>query len=92
MVLRSASSLGLLSIALCSWWSAPAVERGDPHRADAFTSSEQCAVCHSSAVGATEMLSPAGDDVSPYGTWRATMMANAFREGNLERLARNGNV
>ena len=47
---------------------------------DRFTTSEQCAVCHSGAPGANAMQSRTGDDVSPFGLWQGTMMANAFRD------------
>ncbi len=47
---------------------------------DVFTTSEQCAVCHSVAPGANAMRSATGDDVSPYGLWQGTMMGNAFRD------------
>lgn len=64
-------------------WSSAAVPRAggtDPHREETFTSSERCAVCHATAPGAQAMLSAAGDDISPYGTWQSTMMANSFRD------------
>lgn len=47
---------------------------------DRFTTSEQCAVCHLTAPGASAMHSRTGDDVSPYALWQGTMMANAFRD------------
>lgn len=82
MMLRSGSAATVLSIALCSWHSdaAHAPMSHDPHRAELFTSSEQCGVCHTTAPGAKAMLSKEGEDISPYGTWQATMMANAFRD------------
>lgn len=49
-------------------------------RLELFTSSEQCGVCHTPAPGAKAMLDANGGDVSPYGTWQSTMMANAFRD------------
>jgi len=53
----------------------------DPHaRDEVFTTSERCAVCHLGAPGASAMHTPTGDDVSPYGLWQGTMMANAFRD------------
>lgn len=51
-----------------------------PAHAGVFTSSEQCAVCHSGAPGAHAMRSATGEDVSPYGLWQGTMMANSFRD------------
>lgn len=47
---------------------------------DHFTESGACALCHSAATTATALWSPTGDDVSPHGTWKATMMANSFRD------------
>jgi hypothetical protein len=47
---------------------------------DHFTESSACALCHSAATTATALWSPTGDDVSPHGTWKATMMANSFRD------------
>lgn len=47
---------------------------------DRFTTSEQCAQCHAAAPGASAMQSRTGDDVSPFGLWQGTMMANAFRD------------
>ena len=47
---------------------------------DHFTDSNACALCHSAATTATALWSPTGDDVSPHGTWKATMMANSFRD------------
>jgi hypothetical protein len=52
--------------------------RGQPQ--DLFTTSEQCAICHFPSPGATAMHNRLGDDVSPYGTWQGTMMANSFRD------------
>lgn len=45
-----------------------------------FTESTTCALCHSISDDASAMWSATGDDVSPFGLWRATMMANAFRD------------
>ncbi|MBL8754082.1 MAG: hypothetical protein JNK15_12350 [Planctomycetes bacterium] len=78
-MLRLASGVGALSIVVASWPIA-VVAPNHPHRVDTFTSSEQCAVCHIAAPGAKAMKDAAGEDVSPYTTWQATMMANAFRD------------
>lgn len=80
MLSRSASSLAVLSIVVCSWQPGEVASPHGPCRADTFTTSEQCAVCHTTAPGATAMLDAAGEDISPYGTWQATMMANSFRD------------
>jgi len=77
MMLRSTSAAAL-SIAICSWPDAP-IATSHP-RADIFTTSEQCAVCHATAPGANAMRTKTGDDVSPYALWQGTMMANAFRD------------
>ncbi len=77
MSLRSLVVFSGLSIGVCSWGMTP--HPAGP-RADLFTTSEQCAVCHSTAPGANAMHSRTGDDVSPYGLWQGTMMANAFRD------------
>ncbi|MCR9244346.1 MAG: cytochrome c family protein [bacterium] len=53
----------------------------NPHERDEFfTTSEQCAVCHTPAPGATAMTGIGGEDISPYGLWQGTMMANSFRD------------
>lgn len=73
------SVLLLASVAIASF-----ADAGAPHppheRDDHFTTSEQCAVCHTPAPGATALISPTGDDISPYGLWQGTMMANSFRD------------
>ncbi|MGE0141657.1 MAG: hypothetical protein AB7I19_15145 [Planctomycetota bacterium] len=45
-----------------------------------FLPSAHCSDCHSAAESATALWGATGDDVSPYTLWRATMMANAFRD------------
>jgi len=67
-----------LSVAVCSAIDGPVGGAGG--HLDVFTTSEQCAVCHSIAPGAHAMRSALGDDVSPHGLWQGTMMANAFRD------------
>jgi hypothetical protein len=50
-----------------------------PGQSTRFITSEQCAQCHTAQ--APSVLSDAkGRDVSPYGTWRGTMMAHAARD------------
>lgn len=46
----------------------------------AFLRAERCARCHSHSARASALTGPDGDDVSPHGTWRATPMAQAFRD------------
>ena len=74
----SLPSLALLVVAVSSL--APAPQPRAAHDVDHFTTSEQCAVCHTAAPGATAMLAKDGQDISPYGLWQGTMMANAFRD------------
>ncbi len=79
MFLRTPSFVAGVTIAICSLQpSQPVVDHDvrDPH----FTMSVACAVCHIAAPGATAMTDKDGKDVSPYYTWQATMMANAFRD------------
>ncbi|MDF1702126.1 MAG: multiheme c-type cytochrome [Planctomycetota bacterium] len=45
-----------------------------------YATADGCALCHSAAPEATALRSDTGDDVSPYGLWQATMMANAYRD------------
>jgi hypothetical protein len=56
------------------------IEAAERLPADHFITSEECAVCHSEAPGANAMRSLTGDDVSPYGLWKATMMGNSFKD------------
>lgn len=37
-------------------------------------------MCHSHSPTASALTTRTGDDVSPHGTWQATLMANAFRD------------
>lgn len=54
---------------------------GQPEGRNAiFATSDGCARCHSAAPNAHAMRSPLGEDVSPHGTWQATVMANSFRD------------
>jgi len=46
----------------------------------AFATADGCALCHSASERATANWSATGEDISPYGLWRGTMMANAFRD------------
>lgn len=47
---------------------------------EVFATGDGCSMCHSAAPGANAMRTPLGDDVSPHGLWKATLMANAFRD------------
>jgi hypothetical protein len=49
-------------------------------RNEVFATGDGCAMCHSLAPKALAMRSPTGDDVSPHGLWRASVMANSFRD------------
>jgi hypothetical protein len=46
----------------------------------AFATADGCALCHSAHPRATANLTPTGEDVSPHGLWKGTMMANSFRD------------
>ncbi len=83
--LHSVLFLAAASVAFCSAMPQPAPTRtnvpaGHPDPEDFFTSSEQCGVCHTTAPAANAMRTATGDDVSPYGLWQGTMMANSFRD------------
>ncbi len=51
-----------------------------PAPASAFLPAERCAVCHSQSPNARALTTPLGEDGSPHGLWKATPMANAFRD------------
>lgn len=55
---------------------APTVDAQDGH----FRTHLACATCHSNASGATAMRDSAGREIGPVNLWRASMMANAFRD------------
>jgi hypothetical protein len=50
---------------------------GDEHH---FLTAQACATCHRAAPTARALWNQTGDDVSPFTTWSATMMANSFRD------------
>ena len=45
-----------------------------------FATADGCALCHSVGEKATALRTSIGSDGSPHGLWRATMMANSFRD------------
>jgi len=45
-----------------------------------FTTSGNCALCHSNAEHAGALRDPAGRGVAPFDLWRGSMMANAVRD------------
>ncbi len=47
---------------------------------EVFATADGCAMCHSAAPRATALKTVDGSDISPFGLWRGTMMANAFRD------------
>lgn len=63
---------------------APAAPGADaaaaPVAASAFLPAARCAVCHSQSPNARALTTPLGDDASPHGLWKATPMANSFRD------------
>ncbi len=75
-----ARSLLYWSAAVSSLLAANASGPGPRESSDHFMHSGTCADCHSASEEATALRSPLGDDVSPHGTWKATMMANSFRD------------
>jgi len=79
MYMRIPTALTLAGIAVCSFAEEDTVAAYD-HRDEHFMTSEACGVCHISAPGATAMKNQADEDISPYYTWQATMMANSFRD------------
>jgi hypothetical protein len=78
------SFLFLLAAAVyAEWTDGPHWGRGQfrPQKTNnAFATADGCALCHSASVRATANWSATGEDISPYGMWRGTMMANAFRD------------
>lgn len=79
MSLRLSCTIATVAIAFSTLHSVDVVVSNDS-RDKHFTISTACAVCHIAAPGATAMTSNDGEDVSPYYTWQATMMANSFRD------------
>lgn len=45
-----------------------------------FTGAEDCGFCHSSEAGSKTLKDAAGRDVSPYNSWKATMMGLSTRD------------
>lgn len=74
-----AAAAAVLIVALCSWQEDVA-KVSQHYRDEHFTTSDACALCHIAAPGATAMKTNDDQDVSPYYTWQATMMANSFRD------------
>lgn len=82
MFLRASSLFACTAIAICSLQvrNRPDLSDQAGFRDPHFTTSDACAVCHIAAPGATAMKDKDGEDISPYYTWQATMMANSFRD------------
>ncbi|MEC7582977.1 MAG: hypothetical protein VYE77_01555 [Planctomycetota bacterium] len=74
------AAVSILAVFLVSGLSEPTEPAGRDFVDEHFTLSFECGVCHSVAPGANAMRSVTGDDVSPYGTWSATMMGNSFKD------------
>ncbi|MBI5363342.1 MAG: hypothetical protein HZA53_09190 [Planctomycetes bacterium] len=51
-----------------------------PSAKSAFLEAERCALCHSRSATASALTTVTGDDASPHGLWKATTMAQAFRD------------
>ena len=49
-------------------------------RNEVFATGDGCAMCHSASLHSTAMRSATGEDVSPHALWRASVMANSFRD------------
>lgn len=49
-------------------------------RNEVFATGDGCAMCHSASSASSAMRSATGEDVSPHALWRASVMANAFRD------------
>lgn len=45
-----------------------------------FATADGCAGCHSAGTNALALRDRTGADISPHGLWKASMMANAFRD------------
>ena len=61
-----------------AWWGRG---RFRPEKTNhAFATADGCALCHSASEKATANWSATGQDISPYGLWQGTMMANSFRD------------
>ncbi len=45
-----------------------------------FATADGCAHCHSASDRSVALRSPTGEDVSPYGTWQASVMAHSMRD------------
>ncbi|MGH7133667.1 MAG: hypothetical protein ACREJO_17185 [Phycisphaerales bacterium] len=45
-----------------------------------FATGDGCALCHSASANAGALWSPTGEDVSPHGLWKATLMAHAAKD------------
>ncbi len=58
-------------------WRGPVRPSG---RNEVFATGDGCAMCHSTANTASALRSATGEDVSPHALWRASMMANSFRD------------
>lgn len=49
-------------------------------RNEVFATGDGCAMCHSASSRSNAMRTALGTDASPHGLWRATVMANSFRD------------
>ncbi|MBX3358849.1 MAG: hypothetical protein KF745_10500 [Phycisphaeraceae bacterium] len=45
-----------------------------------FATGDGCSLCHSASPSARALWSPTGDDVSPHGLWKATLMAHSAKD------------
>ena len=76
-----AVSVAALMLVACTDVGSQAPASADaPAKASAFLEAQRCALCHSRSPTAIALTTLTGDDASPHGLWRATAMANAFRD------------
>ncbi|MBK7877889.1 MAG: hypothetical protein IPJ77_19590 [Planctomycetes bacterium] len=57
----------------------PAAAKAKP-APSAFLAAARCALCHSQSPRATALTTATGSDASPHGLWKATPMAQSFRD------------
>jgi hypothetical protein len=79
-VSRSTALFALLLASACEGAAGARAAPAETSSIRPFLVAERCALCHSGAPRATALRNAAGEDVSPYATWQATAMANAFRD------------
>ncbi|MBK7642894.1 MAG: hypothetical protein IPJ19_07560 [Planctomycetes bacterium] len=74
------TALALLLGAACAESRTRSALAPPPPRDPAFAQGNLCARCHSVSPRASALYNRLGDDVSPHGLWRGTLMANSLRD------------